>query len=66
MFGHGGLAAMPLALLVGGLIALAERGAGAVLAAPSQLGVAGTVSPRPSSAELGGGAARPQAGGSSG
>lgn len=50
VFGHGGLVAVPLALVLGLLIALVERGACAALAAPSRLGVtsAGTVA-RPAS-----------------
>jgi hypothetical protein len=37
VFGHGGLVAVPLALAIGGLIAVADHGARAALAAPSRL-----------------------------
>jgi len=40
VFGHGGLVAVPIALAIGGLIALAQRGAGVVLAARSLGGCA--------------------------
>lgn len=40
VFGNGGLVAVPLALTIGALIALAERGARAARAAPSRLGPA--------------------------
>ncbi len=53
VFGHGGLVAVPLALAIGGLIVLTERGARAALGSPSRLGralglwIAGPPAPPP-------------------